>query len=245
MTGVATDTDTGALCRSIVRSADRATLATVSTTGKAGADGPWAYASLVLSACDCDGSPLLLISDLADHTRNLRADSRVSLLYDGTAGFDEALSGPRVTLQGRAEPVTEERLMQRYLRRHPSAALYAGFNDFHLFRIRIERAHLVAGFGRIEWLTASDLLLETAVCRMIEADEASVLDRWNEDDGGLFDVYARGLLRRRGKGWRAVGFDPEGVDIRRGGALARIEFRSPIATVGEALAELRQRVGAS
>ena len=112
----------------------------------------------MLVACDGSGNPLLLISDLADHTRNIRADARVSLLYDGTAGLDEPLSGPRVTVLGEAEQVDDGALVEIYLARHPSAEAYAEFNDFHLFRVRPLRAHLVAGFGRIEWVGAGDLV---------------------------------------------------------------------------------------
>jgi putative heme iron utilization protein len=146
------------LCRRIIRAAERVTLATTAVKGKGGVGGPWPYASLVLAACDGPGNPLLLISDLADHTRNIRADARVSLLYDGTGGLDDPLTGPRVTLQGEAEQVEDGNLMELYLGRHPSADTYAGFKDFHLFRVRLLRAHLVAGFGRIHWIEAGDLV---------------------------------------------------------------------------------------
>lgn len=146
------------LCRQIIRAADRVTLATTAVKGKGGVGGPWPYASLVLAACDRRGNPLLLISDLADHTRNIRADARVSLLYDGTIGLDDPLTGPRVTLQGESEQVEDSGLMETYLGRHPSADIYAGFKDFHLFRVHPRRAHLVAGFGRIHWIGAGDLL---------------------------------------------------------------------------------------
>src|SRR5689334_3768905 len=81
--------------RRLIRSLDRASLAT-------SMDG-WPYASLVLVAADHDASPLLLISRLAQHTQNLETEPRVSLLYDGTAGLDDPLTGARVTLVGRAE----------------------------------------------------------------------------------------------------------------------------------------------
>jgi len=94
-----------------------------------------------------------LISDLADHTRNIRNDARVSLLYSGPA-VDEPL-GPRVTLQGEAGQLDKGPLLEAYLRRHPSAKLYAEFADFHLFGVRPVRAHLVAGFGKAYWVEAA------------------------------------------------------------------------------------------
>lgn len=229
--------------RRLIRAAQRAALATIATKGKGGVGGPWPYTSLVLAACDHDISPLLLISDLADHTRNLRHNPRVSLLYDGTGGLDDPLSGPRVTLQGEAESIDKGPLLDRYLRRHPSAEVYAGFTDFHLFRVRPVRAHIVAGFGRINWIEAGELMLAADRCNTLAADETNALAQWNEKHAELFDAFARGLLRMRGKGWRAVGLDPEGIDIRRGGTLARIEFRIPVDSAEAALAGLRQRIG--
>src|SRR5260221_3435952 len=140
--------------RRLLRSLDRASLATSLAASLGG--GP--YASLVLVATAPDGSPLLLVSDLAQHAVNIAAEPRVALLFDGTAGLAEPLTGPRATVLGRAERSADERLRARFLAHHPGAALYAGFADFHLYRIAVERAHLVAGFGRIDWIAAAEFL---------------------------------------------------------------------------------------
>ena len=105
----------------------------------------WPYASLVLVAVDHDLSPILLLSDLAEHTKAIAADDRVSLLFDGTHGLDQPLTGPRVTLVGRAARTDDARLARRFLARHPDAEMYAGFKDFHFYRVAVERAHLVGG----------------------------------------------------------------------------------------------------
>lgn len=117
------------------------------------------YVSLVLVAFGADGSPLLLLSRLAQHTKNLLADPRISLLFDGTAGLDDPLTGPRLTVLGAAAPCPEAAAMDRYLTRHPSAATYAGFSDFDLYRVTIARGHSVAGFGQIRWVEAEALLV--------------------------------------------------------------------------------------
>ena len=116
------------------------------------------YVSLVLVAFDADGSPLLLLSRLAQHTKNLLTDPRVSLLFDGTAGVDDPLSGPRLTVIGHAASCTDPHALDRYLALHPSARSYAGFSDFGLWKVGIERGHSVAGFGKIQWLEAKALL---------------------------------------------------------------------------------------
>src|SRR5260221_12401044 len=77
--------------RRLLRSLDRAWLATSLAASLGG--GP--YASLVLVATAPDGSPLLLVSDLAQHAVNIAAEPRVALLFDGTAGLPRPLAGPR------------------------------------------------------------------------------------------------------------------------------------------------------
>ena len=135
----------------LLRRLDRAALATV--LPEAGGDGTaWPYASLVLVALDHGLAPILLLSDLAEHSKAISADARVSLLFDGTAGLDAPLTGPRVTLVGRAAPADDLEARRRFLARHPDAAMYAGFRDFRFYRVTPERAHLVGGFGKIHWL---------------------------------------------------------------------------------------------
>jgi putative heme iron utilization protein len=141
-----------AAARRLMRAQGRAVLAT------AMAEGGHPYASLVLVAPDGDGSPLLLISRLAQHTRNLAADPRASLFFDGTVGLAQPLEGERLTLLGLAAESADPGHRRRYLERHPEAAFYAGFKDFGVWRLAVERGHLVAGFGRIHWIEAAALL---------------------------------------------------------------------------------------
>ena len=215
--------------RQLLRGLDRATLATALPGGAP-------YASLVLLATAPDGAPLLLISDLAQHTVNIAAEPRVALLLDGPAGRDEPLTGPRVTLLGRAGRSAEDGLRARFLARHPSAALYAGFADFHLYRVAVERAHLVAGFGRIDWIAAADLLPPGLAA--LAASEDEIVRHMNADHNAAVDLYARVLLGRDGDGWQLTGIDAEGADLRRGGEIARLDFAAPVGDAQEARAAL-------
>ena len=222
----------GALVRRLIRAAGRASLATTLARRARG----WPYASLVLSASDHAGMPLLLISDLADHARNIAADARVALLFDGTGGLDDPLTGPRATVLGRAEPVGDDALLGRYVRRHPGAEVYAGFADFHLYRVVPERAHLVAGFGVVKWLPARDFLCDAAPA--LAAAEAEILAHMNEDHGDALARIARHVLGLDGAGWRMVGLDAEGADLRREGRLARLDFAHPAPDPAAVRAEL-------
>src|SRR3954471_2010183 len=94
------------------------------------------YCSLVNVASHPDGSPVLLISRLARHTRNILGDARVSLLLD-ERGEGDPLEGARIMLAGRAEPSGEaddNLLRRRYLSAHPSAKAFVNFEDFSFFR---------------------------------------------------------------------------------------------------------------
>src|SRR5262245_42497752 len=209
--------------RDLVRRGDRAALATFLPSEARALQAeppqaqpfPWPYVSLVLTAVDHDLSPLLLLSDLAEHSKAIAADDRVSLLFDGTAGLDQPLTGPRVTLLGRATRTAAERLRRRFLARHPDAAVYASFKDFHFYRISIERAHSVAGFGKITWLSAAEL---TAVPSpgLAEAEEG-IVDHMNNDHADALQLYAGKLLGLTGTSWRMTGIDAEGLDLRQGG----------------------------
>jgi len=224
-----TDTPSpAATARRLMRAADRATLAT--------AQEGWPYASLVLTALDLEARPLLLLSALAEHTKNLRRDRRASLLFDGTAGRDDPLTGPRVTVLGEIAELADPELLARFVRRHPSAERYAGFGDFRLYRLEPSRAHLVAGFGRIEWIEARDLL--SAPAPALAAAEADILAHMNTDHAATIDLYAQRLLGLAGEGWRLTGVDPEGVDLRRGGCVARLDFRAPVGDAEGVRAEL-------
>ena len=213
--------DLGGNARRLMRAADRATLST------ALAEDGWPYASLVLLGCGHDAVPLALISDLAEHTRNLHSDARASLLYDGTAGLDEPLTGTRVTALGRFEKCDDGALRDRYIRRHPGARDYAAFADFNLYRMSVERVHVVAGFGAIHWLAGESVLYDAAPA-LIEA-EPDIVAHMNEDHAEAIGLYARDLLGRAGKGWVMTGVDPEGCDLRNGGETARLGFDEPVA----------------
>ena len=95
------------IARNLLRRLDRASLASALPGDEGTA---WPYASLVLVAVDHDLAPILLLSDLAEHAKAIAADSRVSLLFDGTAGLEQPLTGPRVSLLGRAARTGDERL---------------------------------------------------------------------------------------------------------------------------------------
>lgn len=223
----------GDTARRVLRGVDRAALATAQRDGAG-----WPCPSLVLTALDHDGAPLLLISRLAEHTGNIRADARVGLLFDGTAGLAQPLAGARVSVLGRAVPTGEPRHRDRYLARHPEAAQYAGFGDFAYYKVEVERAHLVAGFGRIRWIEAAELLLP-AVPAGLAVAEAELVRHLNDDESDAVQLFAGVLLGLPGDGgWAITGIDPDGADLRRGGVVGRLAFDQRVHDGEGAKAEL-------
>lgn len=142
--------DPAAQARALVASTNVATLATLTEDGH-----PWA--SLVAyGVLAGDGAPVLCLSTLAEHGRNLARDPRASLLVAETAGDrphpHDPLEHGRVTLVGRAESPDQEprtAALDAYLAAVPSADAYVGFDDFSLWVLRVERVRWVGGFGRM------------------------------------------------------------------------------------------------
>lgn len=222
--------------RAVARACRTAVLSTI-LPGKADGDAPHPYGSLVLVAFDHDAAPLLLISTLAEHTKNLAADGRVSLLCDGTAGYAEPLTGPRVTLVGSAEKTTAPRHRARFLARHPGAAMYADFKDFAFYRIEVSRAHVVAGFGRIHWVPGAAYRYGADCAALMEA-EAEIIEHMNTDHADAVQLYATRLLNRPGGDWKLCGVDPEGADLIHAGEIARLPFDKPVTDAEGARVEL-------
>ena len=120
----------------------------------------WPFASVAPYALTQQAEPLLLFSDLAEHTRNVRADTRASLLVQDSAALHDPQAGSRLTLLGRVEPLSATDLpaaQARYLDRHPQSADYFAMADFRLYVLRVQEARFISGFGDMGWINADRL----------------------------------------------------------------------------------------
>jgi putative heme iron utilization protein len=218
--------------RTLARRAFKGSLATLE--GPSGAP----YASLITVATDASGAPIFLISTLARHTRNLTEDPRASILIDGSGDLADPLQGARVSIQGRSEKVSDEAVKRRFLARHPEAAFYADFPDFAFWRLVVEGAHYIGGFGRIFDLELSDLLVSLAGAEALTEAEPDIVAHMNEDHADGIELYALAFTGGDPGPWRMTGIDPEGCDIALGTDGRRILFAKPVKTPQEARAEL-------
>jgi putative heme iron utilization protein len=224
------------LAKSLLRRSRQGALATLMP----GSGDP--YCSLVNLASHPDGSPILLISRLAVHTKNILADSRVSLMLDERAAGDP-LEGARIMLSGRAEQAEDERdlLQRRYLNAHPSAEAFVSFKDFAFFRIQPNGTHLVAGFGRIVDLKPEQFLTDLADAEDLLAAEEGAVEHMNADHRDTMGLYATKLLGAAAGDWRCTGCDPEGIDMQDGQAALRLDFPERV-TDGTALRKMLVRL---
>lgn len=201
--------------------------------------------SHIATATMVDGHPVVLMSDLAVHTRNVRRDARASILFVAPGGGgDDTGARARVTLSGRVAPLEDRQAArERFLRRHPDAAGYVDFADMHLMQFVPERAYLVAGFGRIVTLSADRI-------QSPEADGLAAMDEgacrhMDEDHRDAMALLAVRLAGAPEGDWRAVGMDSRGIDIACGPLGARVEFDEPIASAGELRVALKRLTDAA
>jgi putative heme iron utilization protein len=211
--------------RTLLRGCRAATLATA-------LDGQ-PFASLVTPACAPDLSVLLLLSDLSEHTRHLRAEPRCSVMAVGAAETTNPQTAPRVTVTGLAELEPDPALQARWVSLHPYAAFYADFGDFHLWRIRPLAGQIVGGFARANRLKRQDLTPDPdAVARLLAA-EAEICGHCNTDHP---DTLA--LLAGAEGEWRMVTADVDGCDLAQGDLVRRVAWSAPVSEAGEVRREL-------
>ena len=200
------------------------------------------YGSFVTFALD-GGSPVLLISRLAEHTSNLAADPRASLLVTEAVQTDPLANG-RVTLLGRgtlADEHSRESAKRAFLAAHPNAAYYAGYGDFSWWRLDVESVRYIGGYGRMSWVSREEWL--AAEPDPLAAHAAGIIEHMNGDHAATMLDYCRAFTRAqdaRSAGMTGVdryGFEMS-VTTGKGPRPVRLAFSRPVATPDEARAEL-------
>lgn len=238
--------------RRIVRLGLKAALGTI----RKGSSRP--YVSLVTVATDAVGAPVILISRLAFHTQNLLVNPEASILFDATSPTGDPLAGGRVTLAGRFIPTSDANDRRRFLARQPNAAMYADFPDFAFYKLDIESAHYIGGFGRIVDLTKKQMHLDAPAASDLQSAEADIVAHMNEDHSATNALYAQAYYAQRasqvtqqwkapeaGGNWTMTGLDVEGFDLVNhvSGQALRISFSKPVASANCARLEFVRLAG--
>ena len=220
--------------RRLLRAARSGTLAT-SASGQP-------FASLVTPATAPDGSVLLLLSDLSEHTRQLRAEPRCALMVAGAADGPNPQTAPRITVTGLAELDPDPAMHARWVAAHPYAAFYAGFGDFHLFRLRPLAGLFVGGFARAHRLREAQLTPDPSAVAALAAAEPGIVAHCNDDHVDALALIARRHGAAAG-GWRMAAVDVDGFDLVDGEQVLRVAWSAPVADPGQVRAELVRLAG--
>ena len=193
------------------------------------------FGSIAPYALNYESEPTILISDLAQHTHNIKRNNRVSLtVFDQCV--EEPQSNARLTWIGDAEPIdpNDIAIRERYLRYFPSAESYFTTHDFSFYRIRLRRARFIGGFGQIFWIEPELMLVENP----FRETEKSIVEHMNQDHQKALLHYCQVLGRESVDAVTMTGIDSEGFDMLADKWKLRIDFDSPIETVADARANL-------
>jgi putative heme iron utilization protein len=198
------------------------------------------YASALPYCTDARGRVVVLISHLAEHTRNAEADARAGFL---AADFGPALqSEARVSVLGDLAPVEDPGVAARYLRHFPEGADLLGIGGFRFFRLEPRAARYIAGFGAIHSLAGDSLLAPELP---IAQAEASILAHMNADHARNLRDYCRHVHGVQAGDALMVGIDCDGFDVRAAGRLLRFEFDARADDAGAARERLAALAAAS
>lgn len=215
--------------RLLFRRSPYGTLATLSRK----IDG-YPFGSITPFVLDGFGRPVILISTLAEHTRNIDADSRVSLLVHEPGAHIQAQG--RATLVGDAARIeTEDTLRTRYLRYFPEAENYFATHDFFFYRIEPRTIRFIGGFGDIRWVGRDDFLSPPSA---LESQESHILQHMNTDHGDNLRDYCKYVHHQSPLQVSMLGIDCDGFDMDADGERLRIDFDRPISNAEEARAAL-------
>jgi heme iron utilization protein len=185
------------------------------------------FGSITPYMVDQDGSLLILISSLAEHTKNIRFDQRVSLITHDQRDPHIQSQG-RVTVVGNAQPEpNREQTGRRYLRYFPEAQTYLAMQDFSFYRIRPIAVRYIGGFGKIHWIAMEDYPVtqagmfaqqEEALLAEIKTQQQDVLRQIIQQQHGVDATNAE-----------AIGLDCDGIDVRCEERIWRLDFPEAIA----------------
>lgn len=181
--------------------------------------------------------PIIYISHIAQHTKNILADSRVSLTVVQRGESDDVQAQGRVTCIADARQIErgDDDVRERYFRYFPSSRQYENTHDFEFFRLELVRVRFIGGFGRIFWVEPPAFMMANPFSR---AEENGIVQHMNKDHSDALSRYVGGGPAEM------AGIDGEGFDVLRAGKKIRIPFTTPVRNMEEArkaLVEMARR----
>lgn len=201
----------------------------------------WPFGSVAPYALTAAGEPLILISEIAEHTRNLRADARASFLVQASNTKDQQASA-RATLLGYALPVSQpflEDAQRRYLEVVPNAASYYATHDFSLFKIQVSQVRFIGGFGNIHWIDGNEMIDHSVYQQFdtLAAHVTGICNHMNEDHQDAMIAYAKAFASTDADSAKMIHVDSTGFDLiaihNNHHKHLRLNFAEPVTTPDE------------
>lgn len=192
------------------------------------------FGSVTPYSLDKKGRPVILISDLAQHTKNIEADPKISLTITASTLSRDVQANARLTFLGDARKLEEDEgdAKERYLRKFPHAKNYFSAHNFFFYVLELKRARYIEGFGKIWWVEPNELELESV---FNYAAEARVLDHMNADHKDALVKYCSEYDFSNDKeDYSMTGIDSEGMDLKVGSENVRIPFDKPLESASQA-----------
>ena len=200
--------------------------------------GGYPFGSLVPYCLDGRGRPVVLVSGLAEHTRNMVDDNRCSLTVAATENAVQA--NARLCIVGRMETLEgdEKEVRERYHRHFPESRSYIEMLDFSFYRLIPSAVRYIAGFAAIHWLEPKEVFVDNP---FHAKGEERIVAHMNEDHRDALVRYCqhhKQLQMENTDVVRMVGIDSEGFDVFVNERKVRFDFTTPVRNAGEARAAL-------
>ena len=188
------------------------------------------FGSVAPYCVDENGQPIIYISLIAQHTRNITSDPRVSLtVIEEEVDSDDVQARGRVTCIANARHINESAenagLSARYFRYFPSSRQYEQTHDFTFFRLELVRIRFIGGFGQIFWIDPAEFAAKNPFS---PAQELQIIQHMNNDHAEVLTRFCGGVAATM------VGIDSSGFDVLKSNRKVRFTFDTPIHTVNEA-----------
>jgi hypothetical protein len=191
------------------------------------------FGSVMPYALDRTGAPIIQVATIAQHTKNIKADPRVSLMvFERHA--DDLQTTARLTLIADAEKTTDEDAIRRYFRFFPEAESYEQTHDFGFYRLNVRRCRYIGGFGEIYWLDTDRVIGANAFSA---EQETGMVTHMNEDHVDAMSDYLR-MLGVTPNNPTMAGADAHGINIKNGAQVVRLPFGTPCEKAGDVRKEL-------
>ena len=173
------------------------------------------FGSVMPYGLDDHGRPIFLISTMAMHTQNLRADPRASLLVTRDDAGGDPLGASRVTLIGNVLPIPEAEVAEArtlYLAHYPNSKYWVDFEDFSFYRLDVMDVYYVGGFGVMGWVSAPEY--DRSQPDPLADSMAEIIQHMNADHKDSLVLLARKFARIESQEATMTAVDRLGFQVR-------------------------------